>query len=90
MSQNVSLDEVLMAVADVSPSITEFQVFLNMANESLLHPLDEERLTTAIRSLKTCGVKFDVQRLDDLLRSVFQLTVAEQVMTRLQKAGLVK
>lgn len=90
MSQHISTDAILATVVDVSPALAEFQVFLNMANESLLHPLDEERLTTAIRTLKASGVKFDSQRVDTLLQSVLQEKIAKQVMARLQKAELVK
>ncbi len=90
MSQHISTDAIVATVVDVSPAITEFQVFLNMANESLLHPLDEDRLKTAIRSLKDCGVRFDTQRLNTLLQAVFQQKIATQVMERLQKAELVK
>ena len=90
MSQDVSLDEVRAAVVDVSSTITAFHAFIQTANGSDLHSLDEKRLEQAIQLLKDCGGKFDTNRLGRLLQSVFQLDVAMQVMERLRKEELVR
>lgn len=90
MAQNVSIDEILAAVVDITPAVKNLQMFIHMANKTLLHPLDEERLETAIQSLKRLGVRFDAQRLEALLTSVFLPNVSTQVMTRLHQEHLIK
>ncbi len=88
MSPTISIADVQATVVSYL-AIEKLYKFIQSANETILHPLDEERLEMAIQSLKYANVKFDAQRLKMLLERGLQSHIVGKVMNRLRENGCI-